>query len=150
MKKFLSVLCGAVMAFSAVTCSATVASEKIALNGVRPGMSASEVVRIAGQPNSKSHDGEKWFYKDFVVEFDDDYPNAVEEVSTKNNSISTPDGITVGQNDGILSNTYGAADYVKQKHNSVKYIYFSNDRRQKMEFTVANGVIVEIECTTED
>ena len=149
MKKLLSVLCGAVMAFSAVTCSATVSSDKIALGGVRPGMTASEVVRIAGQPASKSHDGEKWFYKDFVVEFDDD-SNTVEEISTKSNGVVTPNNIAVGQNERVLSNTYGAADKVKQKHNYVTYIYLSTNYRQKLEFTVANGVIVEIECTTED
>ncbi len=149
MKKILSVLCGAAFAFSALTCSAAVSSDKIALAGVKIGMSTNDIVRIAGQPNSKNNDGDKWYYNGFVVEFDDD-SNTVEEVSTKSNGVATPNNIAVGQNESVLSNTYGAADKVKQKHNYVKYIYFSNDYRQKMEFTVSNGAIIEIECSKED
>ena len=149
MKKFLSALLGAAFAFFAVTCSATVSSDKIALAGVKIGMTASDVVRVAGQPNSKNNDGDKWHYNGFVVEFDDD-SKTVEEVSTKSTGVVTPNNIAVGQNESVLSNTYGAADKVKQKHNYVTYIYFSNDYRQKLEFTVANGAIIEIECSKED
>ena len=122
MKKFLSVLFGAAFAFSALTCSASISADKIALAGVKPGMSASDIVRIAGQPNSKNNDGDKWYYNGFVVEFDDD-SNVVEEVSTKSNGVATPNNIAVGQNVGVLTGTYGVADKVKPKHNVTKYIY---------------------------
>lgn len=149
MKKILSLLLGAAFAFSAVTCAASVSPDKIALAGVKIGMSASDVTRIAGQPNSKNNDGDKWYYNGFVVEFDDN-SNTVEEVSTKSTGVATPNNIAVGQNESVLNNTYGAADKVKQKHNYVTYIYFSNDYRQKLEFTVSNGSIIEIECSKED
>ena len=53
MKIILSLLLGVAFAFSAVTCAASVSPDKIALAGVKIGMSASDVTRIAGQPNSK-------------------------------------------------------------------------------------------------
>ena len=146
MKKFIAFLCGAAFAFSAVNCSATVSSDKIAIAGICPGMTADEVIRIVGQPNFKTDDGHEWHYNNFGIEFEDYRPNIVEEVETRVNSASTPAGVSVGQSEGVLSSTYGAADKVERDKYSTEYTYYSDDYSLKIEFKVVNGVIYKIEC----
>lgn len=146
MKKFVALLCGAAFAFSAVNCSATVSSDKIALAGIRPGMTADEVIRIAGQPNFKTADGHEWKYDNFGIEFEDYRPNIVEEIETRVNSAKTSAGVSVGQSKSILSSTYGAADKVERDKYATEYTYYSNDYSMKIEFKVVNGVIYKIEC----
>mgnify|MGYP002622388694 CR=1 FL=1 len=150
MKNFLSMLFGAIIAFSAANCFATVPNNEIALGGIHPGMTASELINIAGQPVSRNADGNEWFYKGFKVEFDDDSPNFVEEIKTRQNSLSTPSGIFVGYADSILTETYGTADKVKRKHNAIVYTYYSADYSREMKFEIVNGVIVEITCEMND
>lgn len=146
MKKFVAFLCGAAFAFSAVNCSATVSSDKIGIAGIFPGMTADEIVRIAGQPNSKGDKGTEWHYNNFSVEFEDHRPNIAEEIKTRTNSVGTPAGVSVGQSERVLSSTYGAADKVERDKYSTEYTYYSDDYSLKIEFKVVNGVISKIEC----
>ena len=124
MKKFVAFLCGAAFAFSAMNCSATVSSDKIGIAGVRPRMTADEVISIAGQPNSKGDKGTEWHYNNFSVEFDDHRPNIVEEIKTRTNSVGTPAGVYVGQSESILSSAYGSADKVERDKHSTEYTYY--------------------------
>ncbi|MBQ7198552.1 MAG: hypothetical protein IJS29_04750 [Selenomonadaceae bacterium] len=146
MKKFVAFLCGAAVALSAMNCSATVSSDKIGIAGIRPGMTADEVLRVAGQPNFKSDNGYEWHYNNFGIEFEDYRPNIVDEIETRVNSASTPAGVYVGQSESVLSSTYGAADKVERDKYSTEYTYYSDDYSMTIEFQVVNGVIYKIEC----
>lgn len=149
MKKIAVVLCGLIMAISA-NCEATVSTDKIAIGGIKPGMSAEELIRIAGQPDEKSIERDDWFYHNgFAVEFDDD-SGVIEEIKTRYNTVATPDGVFVGYNESVLTKIYGTADKVKRKQYSTEYTYYSTDYTSKMKFTTVNGTITKISCELDD
>ena len=149
MKKLAAVLCGLVLSISA-NCEATVSTDKIAIGGVKPGMTAEELIRIAGQPDEKNIERDNWFYHNgFDVEFDDD-SGVIEEIKTRYNTVATPDGVFVGYNESILTKIYGTADKVKRKRNLTVYTYYGTDYLRKMKFTVENGTITKISCELDD
>ena len=148
MKKFLAFLCGASFLISSVTFAA-VSSDKIALGKIVPGMSANDLIAAYGQPVSKH--GDEWEYSNFKVEIDNKIlGNIVEKVVVKSGGLATPDGVTVGQNAGILNSTFGAADKIDREHDGTEYEYYSTDRTKKIEFKVVNNVIVKISCKIND
>lgn len=147
MKKFAALICGTVFALSSA-CSATIATDKIALDRVTPGMKVAELIQIYGQPINR-HDDD-WIYQNFKVEIDDDWPDIVEAVQTRSGAVATPDGVTVGQSVDVLSRVYGQADKVDNDRHKTDYEYFSGDRSKLIEFTVANGIITKIKCKVRD
>ena len=150
MKKFAAVLCGAILALSAADCSAVIATDKIAIGGIQPGMTQEELIRIAGQPDEKSVDRDDWYYHNgFVVEFDRD-TGLIEEIKTRYNTVATPDGVFVGYNENILTEIYGTADKVKRKDNSITYTYYNADHSRQIKFTTINGIIKKISCELDD
>ena len=144
MKKIAAIICGAVLATSAV-CSATVSTDTIGIGRVTPGMSTSRLTSLYGQPNSKH--GDDWNYSNFKVEVDH---GKVQEIETYNSTIATPLGVAVGQNVRVLSETYGTADRVDIEHHEEEYEYYSHDYSQKIEFKVRNGYIYKIICEIQD
>lgn len=149
MKKVAVVLCGLILAISA-NCEATLSADKIAIGGIKPGISAEELIRVAGQPDEKSIERDDWFYHNgFAVEFDDD-SGVIEEIKTRYNTVATPDGVFVGYNESVLTKIYGTADKVKRKQYSTEYTYYSTDYTSKMKFTTVNGTITKISCELDD
>lgn len=146
MKKFFALVLGGMFFMFSVTFAA-IAPSKIALGKLTPGMSVQDLIAICGQPNYKN--GDDWNYGNFTVEVDDDRPNVVEKITTRSAGISTPDGISVGQNANAL-NALGKADDVDVEHDGTDYEYFSTDRTKKIEFKVVNNVIVKISCKVID
>ena len=150
MKKFAALLCGAALALSTATCSATIATDKIAIGGIRPGMTQEDVISIAGQPDEKTVDHENWYYYNgFVIEFDDD-TGLIDEIKTRYNTVATPDGVYVGYSEDVLTKIYGTADKVKRNQNSIDYTYYSADYTRKLKFKTVNGVIKKISCELDD
>lgn len=143
MKKFASLVCGAAFLVSSVGFAA-VSPDKIALGRVVPGMSVNELIAACGQPNAKI--GDDWYYDKFTVEVDDDRPNVVEQVSTRDSSLVTPLGVAVGQSASVLNSTFGAADDIESDGGVTEYEYYSTDRKKKIEFKVVDGVIRKISC----
>ena len=144
MKKIFAIICGA-MILSSTLCFAAVEGDKISLGGIVPGMSEQDLINAFGQPTYR--DGDDWSYKTFNVEVE---RGIVEKVSTRFDSIITPDGVRVGQAAEVLNSTFGKADKVDRDYNDTEYIYYSNDRTKKIEFKVVNGVIAEISCEIRD
>jgi len=142
MKKFLASVFGVMFLMSSVSFAA-ISPEKISLGKLTPGMSVENLISICGQPNYKH--GEDWDYGTFKVEVDNDRSNVVEKIVTRSAGLSTPDGISVGQNANAL-NALGRADDVDVEHDGTEYEYFSTDRTKKIEFKVVNNVIVKISC----
>ena len=143
MKKFLAFFCG--MFLIASVSFAAISPDKIALGKIFPGISVSELVAVCGQPNYKH--GDDWDYGTFKVEIDDKFMgDIVESVVTRSSGISTPNGVSVGQNASVLNSTFGSADKIDHEHNGEEYEYYSTDRTKKIEFKVVNGVIAKISC----
>ena len=143
-KNVTALICGA-MILSSSLCFAAVDGNKIALGGISPGMSETDLIAAFGQPNYR--DGEDWTYKTFKVEVE---RGVVTEVSTRMDSIITPDGVRVGQAAEILNSTLGKADKVDNDRDGVEYEYYSTDGTKKIEFKVVNGVIAKISCNLRD
>lgn len=143
-KNLAAIICG-VMILSSSLCFAAVDGSKIALGGIVPGMSETDLINAFGQPTYK--DGDDWTYKNFQVEVE---RGRVEKVSTRMDSITTPDGVRVGQAADILNSTFGRADKVDNDSDGVEYEYYSTDGTKKIEFKVVNGVIAKISCDLRD
>lgn len=144
MKKIAAILCGALVATSAV-CSATVSPDTIGIGKVVPGMSTSRLTSFYGKPISKH--GDNWNYSNFNVEIE---KNKVQEIETLNSTIPTPLGVAVGQDVRILSEVYGTADRVEVEWDEEEYEYYSHDYSMKIEFKVRNGYITKIICELQD
>lgn len=143
--KFLAALiCGAILLSSSLSLAA-VDGSKIALGGIFPGMSETELINACGQPGYR--DGDEWTYQNFKVEVE---RGIVEEVSTTSSALATPNGVRVGQAATALNSTFGSADKVDHDYNDVEYEYYSNDGSKKIEFKVVNGIIAKIKCTVRD
>ena len=139
-KNVAALICGA-MILSSTIGFAAVEGDKISLGGIAPGMSEQELIDAFGQPNYR--DGEDWTYKTFKVEVE---RGIVTEVSTRMNSIITPDGVRVGLAAESLNDTFGKADKVDNDRDGIEYEYYSTDGTKKIEFKVVNGVISKISC----
>jgi hypothetical protein len=145
MKKSLAALvCGA-MLLSSSLCLAAVDGSKIAIGSIYPGMSEQDLLNAFGQPNYR--DGDDWTYQNFKVEVEH---GRVEKVSTRSESIMTPDGVRVGLAATALNSTFGSADKVDHEYDGVEYEYYSTDGTKKIEFKVVNGVIAKITCKLRD
>jgi hypothetical protein len=150
-KSATALLTAALAAMLVQTASAVVPPEAVAIGPVAPGMTEAALVAACGQPLQKA--GDKWFYQDFRVEFDDDRPGIVEEVKTTSAAVATPAGVRVGQPVSALEAAYGAPDKLDRDDDSTdEYEYFTADRRLKLEAEVLKGAgtIAEITCKQDD
>lgn len=143
-KVLTAVICGAIMLASTL-CFAAVDGGKIALGGISPGMSETDLLNTFGQPNHRS--GDDWTYPNFKVEVE---RGIVKEISTTSQAIATPGGVRVGQGAEALNTTFGRADKVDSDYNDTEYTYLSTDGIKKIEFKVVNGVIAKITCELRD
>ena len=143
-KVLTALICAAAILTSSL-CFAAVDGGKIAIGGISPGVSANDLINAFGQPTGKN--GDDWTYQNFKVEVE---RGIVKEISTTSQAITTPDGVRVGLAADVLNSTFGSADKIDRDYNDTEYQYYSNDRAKKIEFKVANGVIVKITCELND
>lgn len=151
MKKSAIVFWSAVSAALFVQTAAAIPPEAVAIGPVAPGMTEAALLAACGEPQQKA--GDKWFYPDFRVEFDDDRPGIVEEVETTSKAVATPAGVRVGQPFSALEEAYGAPDKIDPgDHATDEYEYFTPDRTLKLEAEVlkGRGSIVKLSCTRDD
>ncbi|MBQ9496237.1 MAG: hypothetical protein IJR52_01530 [Selenomonadaceae bacterium] len=141
LKNLAALLCG-VMILGSSLCFAAVDGGLIALGRIYPGMSETDLLNAFGQPVYR--DGDDWTYQTFKVEVE---RGIVEEVSTRSDAITTPNGVRVGQAAESLNSTFGKADKVEQDKDGTEYKYYSTDRTKKIEFKVVNGIIAKINCS---
>ena len=143
-KNLAALVCGAILLSSSL-CFAAVDGGQIALGRIYPGMSETELLNAFGQPVYR--DGDDWTYQTFKVEVE---RGIVEKVSTRSDTITTPNGVRVGQAAEALNSTFGKADKVDYDSDGVEYEYYSTDRTKKIEFKVVNGIIAKISCSIHD
>lgn len=147
MKKIAAILCGAILATSAV-CSATVSPNTIAVGKIVPGMAVSDVIAMYGQPVSRK--GDELKFQGFTIEVDDKNQNIVEEIEVFGGTLATPTGVQIGQSLEVLNKTYGTADKVDEDFNESEYEYYSHDYSKTIKFEIKNGVITKIKCKIQD
>ena len=143
-KNLTALICSALILGSS-TCFAAVDAGKIVLGAIAPGMSETALINAFGQPQSKK--GDDWNYPTFKVEVEN---GIVTEVSTRSETIITPDGVRVGLAAESLNSTFGTADKVDHERDGVEYEYYSTDGTKKIEFKVVNGIIAKITCKLRD
>ena len=143
-KSLTAIICGALI-LGCSACFAAVDVSKIALGAIAPGMSETDLINAFGQPQSKK--GDDWTYSTFKVEVEH---GIVTEVSTRSETIITPDGIRVGLAAESLNSTFGTADKIDREHDGIEYEYFSTDGTKKIKFKVVNGIIAKITCKLKD
>lgn len=151
MKKSAIVYLSAVSAALLVQTAAAIPPEAVAIGPVAPGMTEAALLAACGEPLQKA--GDKWFYPDFQVEFDDDRPGIVEEVETTSKAVATPAGVRVGQPVSALEAACGAPDKIDPgNHATDEYEYFTPDRTLKLEaeFLKDRGLVVKLSCKRED
>lgn len=130
--------------------------KKIALAGVRPGMSERQVRGILGQPRRiKNEDSpavgkvRSLFYRDISINLveDENKPGnfSVYAFSTKSRTCTTPDGIRVGDSRAKVIKTYGKA--VENTEGKVNYLSYGIDIKDypaSFTFTIEGGRVTEI------
>ena len=128
---------------------------RIALGGITIGSTKAAVRHIYGEPTSVEKNG--WLYRygsSFRIKFipgselgmaDD---GAYTIVTTANNGIATPDGVTVGMAPKVLDDVYGPADRVNDNRDgSTDYEYWDKDYHATVLcFRVRDDVIRSIIC----
>ena len=113
-KKILFVM--VVVSLVATTCFAKISSSQIALGGLRPGVTLEYAESIYGPPKILPinwPNGKPKNAPSVVYQFGDSFycwSNFLKIYTDANNSISTPDGITVGSSEADVINKYGQPD----------------------------------------
>lgn len=125
-------------------------SREVPLAGVLPGITLDKLVQAFGEPVSRDGD-EVTFSNGMEVELKDN-TNNVEKIVIRTPGISTPEGVAVGMNEGILNTAYGPADKVDvdRDDGEVEYKYYSKDNKKSIQFTSHTGTISKIESELRD
>mgnify|MGYP003571300673 CR=1 FL=1 len=147
MKKFFAIMFG-VMIFASSTCSAAISANRFFLGGLTLEKPMSEVNKMYGTASrvEKVGQGTQYFFGDesfCIIEFGD---RIVAIHSNDNNEIATPDGVTVGMAEQVISDVYGKPDRLTQQEDGLKnYIYLKSDRKyEELNFFVRENKIVGI------
>ena len=129
--------------------SANSSAEKFSIGGISPGMSLDEAKKIFGEPTS-AHDDEFTFANGLRVETEGLLNGTIESIEIRQAGVATGAGVAVGMTEQDLANAYGKPDSTENDDGKIEHKYFSGDRRIKLEFDVAGGVITEIKCSLDD
>lgn len=163
-KLFSRVFCGLICMMAVMaTCHAekvmptmdgTLDRSQIALGNVRPGDSPEQVIAVWGDPMAaESTEHGKMIYAygnhSFVVVFSH---NRVKSIRcTQDGDATTPDGVTVWQDEVVLDWVYGMASQIEEQEDGrTVYAYWGNITApwQYLTFTTKNGSIVQAACGT--
>ena len=122
---------------------------KFSFGGISLGMNLQEVKNILGEPITQLDDDEFIFSNGLQIEIHK-RDNSVEKIKTHKVGGATDTGVAVGMSAQKLSEIYGTADKVENKHGKTEYKYYGANGLYEIEFTVKNGVIESIEAETRD
>lgn len=123
-------------------------SREVPLAGVLPGITLDKLIKTFGEPTFRDGD-EVTFSNGMEVELKDNTEN-VEKIVITTPGISTPEGVAVGMNEGVLNTAYGPADKVDIDDGEVEYKYYSKDNKKSIQFTSTDGTISKIESELRD
>ena len=147
MKKKLTVYLAGLMMLSGATAFAAIPSSDIALGGIQPGMSINDAIVAFGEPNYRDHGEEAIFSNGIKIDLDDYSRNTIEEIQlSRNSSVATPAGITIGSSESAIKEAYGEPDKLKYDDGKQEYTYYASDSGMKIKFKVLRGSVVKIKC----
>lgn len=144
-RKLLSVLI-AIISLNVLPCSAAKAvnTDQVAIGGISAGAGKNYIKGIYGDPAAiiiRSGD-ETWLYGDtFHIDFINDIVTNV--VTSGNNGLSTPAGVSVGMKKDKMSAMYGRPQSTDRYGNRAIYTYQVESGAQML-FVTRDGIISEI------
>ena len=124
MKKILFVM--VIVSLVATTCFAKIPASKIALGGLRPGVTLEYAESIYGKAKNIPISSPSKAAPKFIYQFEESlycWPGFVIIHSDANNGISTPDGIKVGSTESEMISKYGQPDKIAP-HPTVGHLDF--------------------------
>lgn len=148
-KKFLATS-ALTLSIMTVTTFAAVPPESVAFDGVSPGDTLDFAISRWGQPVWQK--GRKYnFANGLTVEVQNSNRTIIDEIKSKSNRCpATANGLSVGAHEKSLNETYGQADKIKTEGVEVEYIYYTADRKKKLQVETYYDTVVEIQCELTD
>ena len=124
-------------------------ADQAAIGGISIGSSTEYIKGIYGEPNSihvdedsKDTDSQTWYYGDtFLIDFINGIASCV--VTSGNNGLATPAGVSVGMKKKEMTSKYGSPKTTEKYGNRAIYTY-QTDSGVGMVFIVRDGIISEI------
>ncbi len=154
--------------FGAIPISCSIYAEQAGLAGICANDSMGKVISVLGQPGYRSNDSAPVYTYDGVsikfIDWGGDGRYTVCKIETnRKGMVSTPDGVSVGMPESVLSEVYGTADEVRIEKNMapklpekemqvyrervdemVTVYTYNVSAANSMSFTVRRGVITRI------
>ena len=134
-------LCSAAKVFNAA---------QAAIGGISVGSSTEYIKGIYGEPksiridenNTQDKDSQTWYYGDtFLIDFVNGIASCV--ITSGNNGLSTPAGVSVGMKKKVMKSKYGSPKTTEKYGNRAIYTY-QTDSGVDMMFVVCDDIISEI------
>ena len=149
LKSLLLLICILCLNISICSAAKVLNVDQAAIGGISIGSSTEYIKGIYGKPNSirideESQDTETqtWYYGDtFHIDFVNGIVSCV--VTSGNNGLTTPAGVTVGMKKKAIKSNYGSPKTTNKYGNRAIYTY-QTDSGVNMVFVVRDGIISEI------
>ena len=149
LKILLFLICLLGLNISICSASKVFNAEQAAIGGISVGSSTEYIRGIYGDPNkilvdedSINSDSQTWYYGDtFMIDFVNGIASCV--VTSGNNGLTTPDGVTVGMKKKAMTSKYGSPKTTDKYGNRAIYTYQTTSGIG-MVFVIRDGIISEI------
>ena len=149
LKSLLILLCILSLNISICSAAKVLNVDQAAIGGISVGSSTEYIKGIYGEPNnihvdegSQDIDSQTWYYGDtFLIDFVNGTASCI--VTSGNNGLSTPAGVSVGMKKKVMSSKYGSPKTTEKYGNRAIYTY-QTDSGVGMMFVVRDGIISEI------
>ena len=149
LKSLLLLICILCLNISICSAAKVLNVDQAAIGGISIGSNTEYIKGIYGEPNSirvdeESQDTETqtWYYGDtFLIDFVNGIASCV--VTSGNNGLSTPAGVSVGMKKKVMKSKYGSPKAVKKYGNRAIYTY-QTESGVDMVFVVRDDIISEI------
>lgn len=149
LKSLLLLICILCLNISICSAAKVLNVDQAAIGGISVGSSTEYIKGIYGEPNSirvdeesQGTDSQTWYYGDtFHIDFVNGMVYGV--VTSGNNGLATPAGVTVGMKKKAMKSKYGNPQNTEKYGNRAIYTY-QTDGDVSMMFIVRDGIISEI------
>lgn len=149
LKSLLLLICILCLNISICSAAKVLNVDQAAIGGISIGSRTEYIKGIYGEPNSiridegsQDTESQTWYYGDtFHIDFVNGMVSSV--VTSGNNGLATPAGITVGMKKKAMKSKYGSPKSTEKYGNRAIYTY-QTDSNVSMVFIVRDGIISEI------
>ena len=149
LKSLLLLICFLCLNISICLAAKVFSADQAAIGGISVGSSTEYIKGIYGEPNSirvdensQNANTQTWYYGDtFHIDFINGLASCV--VTSGNNGLSTPAGVTVGMKKKAITSNYGSPKTTDKYGNRAIYTYQAADGTGIV-FVIRDGIISEI------